>query len=146
MSLSILLVAPPLVSLFFFSAFVVAGVNVTANCIDLNFFWTFNSLHQSPCTVAAYMLATCNEGSYTLAPMPTGYGYTGPTPESSNKCQCSTVGYSLISAWSHARDRYVQLSSYTVNCTPASTLPPSQFPNPVPDGITVPHWAILDVT
>jgi len=30
------------------------------------------------------------------------------------------------------------------NCT--STLPPSQFPNPVPDETRVPHWAILDVT
>ena len=85
MSLQILSVASPLVSLFFFSAFVVAGINVTAGCLP-SFSWVcilwfqhnlrhlynlmallrciqaFNSLGQSPCTVAAYMLATCYSG------------------------------------------------------------------------------------
>jgi hypothetical protein len=145
MSLRVLLVAAPLASLFFFSASVVARVNVTANCTLSSFAWTFNSIGQSPCTVAAYMLATCYAQSYTLAPLPSGYAYGGPTHDYSNKCECSTVGYSLVSACVECQgQKPFSWSEYVANCT--STLPPSQFPNPVPDGIRVPHWAILDVT
>ncbi|KAI0280143.1 hypothetical protein BGY98DRAFT_372834 [Russula aff. rugulosa BPL654] len=145
MSLRTLSITPPLVSLFFFSAFVVAGVNVTANCTSSSFSWTFNSLGQSPCTVAAYMFATCNEGSYTILSLPSGYHYVGPTPESSNRCLCSTVGYSLLSACVACQEeKPISWFDFVANCT--STLPPSQFPNPVPAGVYVPHWAILDVT
>ncbi|KAI0275685.1 hypothetical protein BGY98DRAFT_935629 [Russula aff. rugulosa BPL654] len=133
MFLRILSVAPPLVSLFFFSAFVVAQIKVTANCTS-SYSWTFNSIGQSPCTVAAYMLGTCFGGNYTLAPLPPGDTYSGPTLETSNPCECSTVGYSLISAY----------TEYTLNCT--SHMPPSQFPNPVPNGTYVPYWAILNLT
>ena len=33
-----------------------------------------------------------------LAPLPPHYAYTGPDLEYVNKCECSTVGYSLINA------------------------------------------------
>jgi hypothetical protein len=75
----------------------------------------FNSLGQSPCTVAAYMIATCNRGGeylvcwliqalcshlyvdFTLSPLDPGESYfDGNTTFSS--CECTTVGYSLISA------------------------------------------------
>ncbi|KAN0119078.1 hypothetical protein V8E52_004525 [Russula decolorans] len=146
MCLRMLSVAPPLVSLLlFFSGFVVAQVNVTANCTVSSFTWTFNSIGQSPCTVAANMLATCYSGSYTLAPLPSGYAYGGPTHDSSNKCQCSTVGYSLASACAVCQGQDpASWSAYVANCT--YILPPSQFPNPVPAEVYVPHWAILDVT
>ncbi|KAI0280141.1 hypothetical protein BGY98DRAFT_372837 [Russula aff. rugulosa BPL654] len=95
--------------------------------------------------VAAYMLATCYSGSYTLAPLSIGTTYLGPNPSNSNGCQCSTIGYSLISACATCQDELtIYWSEYTLNCT--STQPPSQFPNPVPAGVYVPHWAILDVT
>ncbi|KAI0275684.1 hypothetical protein BGY98DRAFT_991499 [Russula aff. rugulosa BPL654] len=139
MSRRILSVAPPFMSLFFFPAFVVAQINVTANCTDLSFLWTFNSIGQSPCTVAAYML------NYTLAPLPTGDTYSGATLETSNPCECSTVGYSLISACVTCQDRNpFTYTEYTLNCT--SRMPPTQFPNPVPAGISVPRWAIIDIT
>jgi len=145
MSIRVLLVAAPLASLLFFSTFVVAQINVTATCTLPSFSWTFNSLGQSPCIVAANMIATCYAGSATLAPLPSGYGYRGPYHDYSNKCQCSTVGYSLISACVACQNGDpFYWSAYVANCT--STLPPSQFPNPVPSGIYVPHWAILDVT
>jgi hypothetical protein len=121
---------------------------VTATCTVNSLSWTFNSLGQSPCVVAANMLATCYEGSYTLAPLPTGYGYRGPTqPDLSNKCQCSTVGYSLISACVLCqKGGPLSWSKYVANCTSTLLVPPSRFPNPVPNGTRVPHWAILDVT
>ncbi|KAI0275680.1 hypothetical protein BGY98DRAFT_991461 [Russula aff. rugulosa BPL654] len=138
-------VAPPLVSLFFFSAFVVAQVNVTAMCTDPSYLWTFNSIGQSPCTVAAYMLSTCFGGIYTLPPLPPGDSYGGPTRETSNTCECSTVGYSLMSACITCQDRNpFSYTEYTLNCT--TTMPAMQFPNPVPAGIYVPYWALLNVT
>jgi len=91
------------------------------------------------------MLATCFSGTYTLDPLPSGYTYSGPYH--ANKCDCSTVVYSLISACVACQgDDPSSWSTYVTNCTSTTTMPPSQFPNPVPPGIRVPHWAILDVT
>jgi hypothetical protein len=75
---------------------------------------TYNSIEQNPCTVAAFLLSTCNGGSqssfscttsqpylrtgYNIQPLPQGYSYTGPTAGTSNTCKCSTVAYSLLSA------------------------------------------------
>ncbi|KAI0275683.1 hypothetical protein BGY98DRAFT_1098726 [Russula aff. rugulosa BPL654] len=138
-------VAPPLVSLFFFSAIVVAQVNMTANCTDLSFLWTFNSIGQSPCIVAAYMLGTCYQGIYNIPPLLPGDAYVGPALGNSNTCECSTVGYSLISACVTCQGQEpFSYTEYTLNCT--SRMPHSRFPNPVPAGIYVPYWAILDVT
>jgi len=41
--------------------------------------------------------------AYNLAPLPGGYVYLGPGQ--SNPCQCSTVGYSLISACAACQNR-----------------------------------------
>ncbi|KAI0264830.1 hypothetical protein BGY98DRAFT_939727 [Russula aff. rugulosa BPL654] len=124
MSCRILSVAPPLVSLFFFSAFVVAQINVTANCTSLS--WSFNSIGQSPCIIAAYMLGTCYGGLYTLPPPPPGDAYGGPTRETSNECECSTVGYSLMSACATCQERDpFSYSEYVINCT--TIVSPSQF-------------------
>ncbi|KAI0275682.1 hypothetical protein BGY98DRAFT_991473 [Russula aff. rugulosa BPL654] len=129
--------AVPLASLFFFPTFVVAQV-VIGNCTLLSYFWTFNSVGQSPCTVA--------DTYYTLAPLATGGTYLGPTLETSNPCECSTVGYSLISACVTCQEgNPLSYTEYTLNCT-FHLMPPTQFPNPVPAGVYVPHWAILDVT
>ena len=82
------------------------------NCVQ-----TFNSLGQNPCTVAAYMMATCHGGGessrlfarpslvvlslseYTLVPLSPGYEYYGPHGDAdADLCYCSTVAYSLLSA------------------------------------------------
>ncbi|KAI0265732.1 hypothetical protein BGY98DRAFT_958853, partial [Russula aff. rugulosa BPL654] len=44
--------------------------------------WSFNSLGQNPCTVAAYMFSTCHAGSFTGGDL----------------CLCNTIAYSLLSA------------------------------------------------
>ena len=85
---------------------------------------TFNSINQNACTVAAYLMSTCNQGSewrrflstglcgasssqmfplflaaFTISPLSQGYSYTGPSGvDDSNLCKCNTVAYSLISA------------------------------------------------
>ncbi len=77
---------------------------------------TFNSVGQSPCVVAGYMMATCSGGcepftclhvrgcglifiaAYTIDPLPSGYSYTGGYGSHSSECMCSTIGYSLFGA------------------------------------------------
>ncbi|KAF8497758.1 hypothetical protein F5888DRAFT_249487 [Russula emetica] len=68
--------AAPLVSSFFFSSFAVAGI-YAPDC-STTWEWSFNSLGQNPCTVAAYMMSTCNGGSFTVETLPPGYHYISP--------------------------------------------------------------------
>jgi hypothetical protein len=91
------------------------------------------------------MIATCHHEAYTLAPLPSGYVYSIPGKIYSSPCECSTIGYSLLSACDACQgENPLYWSTFVANCT--STLPPSQFPNAVPSGVYVPNWAILDVT
>ncbi|KAF8465585.1 hypothetical protein DFH94DRAFT_782747 [Russula ochroleuca] len=134
----------PLVSLLLFSGFVAAQV-VAPDC-SLTWGWTFNSLDQNACTVAAYLMSTCNGGSFTINSLQPGYSYTGPSGiDDSNLCKCNTVAYSLISACDACQGaQWITWSEYMFNCT--KVLPPSSFPNPIPSGTRVPQWALLDVT
>ncbi|KAH9984289.1 hypothetical protein BJV77DRAFT_200464 [Russula vinacea] len=138
------LLAAPFAFLFFFSGFALAQI-ISPIC-EPTWAWSFNSLNQDPCEVAAFMMGTCDGGLFTIDPLPPGYSYIGPSgADDSDLCKCSTVGYSLISACGGCQGQsWITWSEYSFNCT--ETLPPSQFPNPVPEGIRVPYWALLDVT
>jgi len=80
-----------------------------------------NSLGQNACTVAAYLMSTCNGGcefsssllcpcisepcclvslsAFTIKELAPGYHYTGPSGyDDSDMCKCNTVTYSLLSA------------------------------------------------
>ncbi|KAF8465590.1 hypothetical protein DFH94DRAFT_354245 [Russula ochroleuca] len=143
--MALLRVAAPLASLFFFSAFSVAQV-FAPSCTSAKYQWTFNSLTQSPCTVIVNLMATCDGGKYTLSPLAPGYVYYGPYGVAdADLCYCNTVGYSLFSACGACQGQeWITWSEWVTNCT--KVLPPSSFPNPVPSGIRVPHWALLDVS
>ncbi|KAF8497761.1 hypothetical protein F5888DRAFT_249657 [Russula emetica] len=138
------LFAAPVVSLLFFSVFAVAAIS-SPDC-STTWEWSFNSLGQNACTVAAYMMSTCNWGSFTVEPLQPGLMYDGPSgADNSNLCKCSTIGYSLLSACAGCQGAdWISWSEYVTNCT--ETLPPSSFPNPIPSGTSVPQWALLDVT
>ena len=80
---------------------------------------SYNSLNQNPCTVLAYMVATCNNGcecpvlcvgelplydlscpAFTIDPLGlTGTSYSLYSNED-DMCKCNTIAYSLISACS----------------------------------------------
>jgi len=144
--MSLLRVVAPLASLFFFSSFAAAQVSAI-NCTLESWDWTFNSLSQDPCIVTAYMMATCDNGAYTLGPPVSGYSeYGAPGGSSaSDLCYCNTVGYSLWSACAACQGyTWMPWSEWITNCT--KTLPPSSFPNPVPSKIRVPQWALIDIT
>ncbi|KAF8463025.1 hypothetical protein DFH94DRAFT_481949 [Russula ochroleuca] len=137
------LLATPLAFLVFFSGFAVAQISAP-NCYS-EWAWSFNSLGQNPCLVAATMLGTCNGGSFTVFPLQAGGSYLDPSGDDSNLCKCNTVAYSLLSACEGCQGGdWITWSEYSLNCT--KTLPPSQFPNPVPTGTRVPFWALVDPT
>jgi len=130
---------------FFFSSFVAAQIN--ASPCNGAIHWTFNSLNQGPCVIAAYLLSTCNGSTYTLPPLPNnGLPYMGPTGVNGTiLCNCNTVIYSLISACDLCQgETWLSWSTYSTGCI--EVLPPSSFPNPVPADTRVPQWALIDVT
>ncbi|KAI9436123.1 hypothetical protein F5148DRAFT_25456 [Russula earlei] len=133
-----------LLSIVLFPGFALAQI-YAPDC-SLTWQWTFNTLGQNACTVAAYLMSTCNGGSFTINSLMPGYSYTGPSGiDDSNLCKCNTVAYSLISACDACQsEQWVSWSEYSFNCT--RVLPPSTFPNPVPSGTKVPQWSLLDVT
>ncbi|KAF8465588.1 hypothetical protein DFH94DRAFT_848610 [Russula ochroleuca] len=147
----LLRVAAPLASLFFYSTVAVAPIS-GPDCTSTAWKWTVNSVELSPCTVTAFMVATCSGEDYTFYLLPQGYSYSGPDGfDASNLCYCNTVAYSLFSACGACQGQewitcghYLVAMARVTNCT--KTLPPSSFPNPVPSGIWVPRWALLDVT
>jgi len=126
------------------SDLVVAQINAPDCSLTWN--WSFNSLGQDPCTVAAYLMSTCNNGAFTISALAPGYSYTGPTVlQGTNLCICNTVVYNLLSACDACQGAtWIPWTQYETNCT--ATMPPSTFPNPVPSGTRVPRWALMDDT
>jgi len=115
------------------------------NCTVVGYEWSYNSLKQNPCDVAATLVSTCYGGTFSFAPLPFSWKYSGPPSGQSNLCQCNTVVYSLISACGGCQgSSWISWPQWSYNCS--STAPPSTFPFAIPDGTRVPHWSYLDVT
>ncbi|KAH9955182.1 hypothetical protein BGW80DRAFT_375847 [Lactifluus volemus] len=137
---------------------------ITAPTCDSFWQWSFNSMNQDPCLVAAYLQSTCNEGSqsasscttfahsprtaYTIKGIQSGDRYPNPRTDDGKTllmCQCNTVVYSLMSACGACQGQtWAGWYQYSTNCT--NNYPTSSFPNPVPSGVRVPYWALIDVT
>jgi len=134
-----------LLTSLFFSAFAFAGVVYSPTC-DVTYEWSANSLGQNPCTVSAYLESTCAGGTFSIPALQPGSSYSGPTgSDDSDLCKCNTVVYSLLSACDACQGgQWLSWADYKYNCT--TVLSPSSFPNPVPAGTSVPHWALIDVT
>ncbi|KAH9955188.1 hypothetical protein BGW80DRAFT_375961 [Lactifluus volemus] len=108
--------------------------------------WSFNSIGQNPCTVAAFLQSTCYQGSFAIGPLPQGYEYAGPDAHENTTCKCSTVVYSLLSACDACQGSgWFRWYDYSTNCTTGEPSA-SSFVNPVPQGTRVPYWALIDVT
>ncbi|KAH9047436.1 hypothetical protein EDB83DRAFT_1461423 [Lactarius deliciosus] len=99
--------------------------------------WSYNSLGQNPCNVAAYLEATCGTGRSL---------YRGPNAGQSNLCECNTVVYSLVSACGACQgsSEWIQWSQWYINCTTVST--DGTYPNSIPAGTRIPRWAYLEVS
>ncbi|KAH9991395.1 hypothetical protein BJV77DRAFT_1008208, partial [Russula vinacea] len=138
--MSLLQVVAPLASLCFFSALSIAQVSAP-NCTSAAWQWTFNSLGQNPCTVTAYMMATCDGGITHCSVVPRKRVLLWPYGGADTYlCYCNTIAYSLFSACGACQGQewntcgimfldsaaYVSVISWSVwvtNCT--KTLSPS---------------------
>ncbi|KAG1827173.1 uncharacterized protein BJ212DRAFT_1294516 [Suillus subaureus] len=124
--------------------------NVT--CLS-SFGWMDNSLQQSPCVVASYLESVCWGGDFTVSSLPPGTHYAAPTVADANKCECSTVTYSLVSACGACQNATFlntldfteprSWSQWNYNC---SLVYLQEYPNNIPSGTVVPNWAYLNVT
>ncbi|KAI9443921.1 hypothetical protein H4582DRAFT_2095306 [Lactarius indigo] len=136
-----------LTSLVLLAASDLVGAQIRAPDCNASWKWSFNSLGQNACTIAAFLMSTCNGGAFTINALQPGYSYVGPSSdvEDANPCKCNTVTYNLISACDGCQgSMWTTWSEYSFNCK--TTLPPSVFPNPVPLGTRVPQWALVDNT
>jgi len=116
---------------------------MSAVCTDTSYSWTFNSLSQSPCVVGAYLASVCTGSPPSVNDaLPPDYHYNGPLVSTATPCKCSTVYYSVISACATCQDRtYLTWSGWNANCSVTYTT----FPDPIPGGTRVPHWAFLPI-
>ncbi|TFY68981.1 hypothetical protein EVG20_g3336 [Dentipellis fragilis] len=109
------------------------------------FQWSYNSLNQTPCLIAAYVEAACDGGQFSIPPLAPNHHYTGPTAGQGNPCLCNTVAYSLISACDACQGNApLQWSEWAFNCS--STSPDGTLPISVPSGTRIPQWAYQNVT
>jgi len=116
------------------------------NCSNSTYGWSFNSLGQSPCLVAAYLAGVCNDGSFVISALLPQNSYTGPSgSDDGDMCKCNTVTYNLISACDACQGSpWIPYSSWSLNCTSVATA--GTFPRSIPAETRVPRWAYLDPT
>jgi hypothetical protein len=117
--------------------------DTNATCTLASLQWSFNSEKQSPCVIASSLLGVCNGGDYNVVALPSADSeYLGPTIDSANPCQCSTVVYSLMSACALCQNGTTTTwSQWTTNCGTVFTT----YPEPIPGQLHVPAYAYLDV-
>jgi len=135
-----------LTSLLLLAASDLVAAQINAPDCSLTYQWSFNSLDQDACTVAAYLMSTCNGGAFTINALQPGFSYLGPSgTDDADLCKCNTVVYNLLSACDACQgEPEITWSQYSFNCT--KILPPSTFPNPIPSGTRVQQWALQDIT
>ncbi|KAJ7444913.1 hypothetical protein FB451DRAFT_74230 [Mycena latifolia] len=123
---------------------ITTGQNTNATCSS-SFQWSYNSLGQSPCLVAAYLGSVCDDGLFMVPALANDLSfYQGPTVAQANPCGCSSVFYSLLSACADCQSgKVLTWSAFNGNCT---TVYPQLFVGNIPSNTAVPHWAYQNVT
>ncbi|KAJ7905709.1 hypothetical protein B0H14DRAFT_22147 [Mycena olivaceomarginata] len=126
-------------------AAIAAGQPSTNATCSPSFAWAANSKGQSPCLVAAYLASVCDDGLFLVPALANNLSYyQGPTVAQANSCGCSSVFYSLLSACADCQSGIVlRWSSFKANC---NTVYVPIFPDNIPSGTAVPHWAYQNVT
>ncbi|KAI9444360.1 hypothetical protein BJY52DRAFT_1316680, partial [Lactarius psammicola] len=106
---------------------------------------SYNSIGQDPCTIVAYLMATCYDGSNMFFKLLGALPVYSPPIEfslepvlvSPNPCDCSTVSFNLLSACTNW---------LIFGLGPEWRIPARRFPNKVPPQTRVPQWALQDTT
>jgi len=127
-----------------FWTLVVDAQHTEAVCNVSSLSWSFNSLNQSPCIVAAYLGSPCApNGNYDVPAIGPGLFYI--PSQIPSICECSTVTYSLYSACAACQDALIDpWTLYTQNCS--KTSPDGQYAFAIPPGTAIPKWAYQLVT
>ncbi|KAJ7904954.1 hypothetical protein B0H13DRAFT_2334400 [Mycena leptocephala] len=135
---------PAVFSTVILASIAAAQPSTNATCSS-SFAWSFNSLRQSPCLIAAYLASVCDDGLFMVPALVDDLGYYhGPSVAQANACACSSVFYSLLSACTECQSGMVTTwKIFTTNCT---TVYSQIFPRNIPFGTAVPHWAYQNVT
>ncbi|KAH9054537.1 hypothetical protein EDB87DRAFT_1646663 [Lactarius vividus] len=147
----LLLMQPRMLSLAVLTALVLLAASDLAvaqimgpNC-TLSLAQSFNSLGQSPCIVAAYMLGTCNNSVFIVDRLQSGNSYRVSANSQFNDCLCTVVTYNLLSVCDACQgESWRGWSNYSSNCLGGPF--PLWFPYTVPLGTSVPQWALTDHT
>ncbi|KIM63769.1 hypothetical protein SCLCIDRAFT_1213929 [Scleroderma citrinum Foug A] len=109
-----------------------------------DFAWMNNSIGQNPCLVAAFVLGACTGTQFIIPSLDPGFTYGGPSVSGATPCECNTITYNLIAACSICQNRiYIAWTSWSTNC---SMTYPGVYPENIPSGTAIPHWAYQDVT
>lgn len=116
------------------------NINTTAIC-QPNFSWMNNTLHQSPCLIAAYLQGQCDNGVFSVGSLDPGYIYV--PGDGNNACTCSTVTYSVIAACALCQGAGAgNWSEWSADCSSTFNRVYTQL---IPAGTAVPDWAYLNV-
>jgi len=118
-------------------------------CTDTSFVWSYNTLNQNPCLVAAYIAAVCNNGEFDVPALLPQNSYAGPSgTDNGDICKCNVVFYNLISACGACQgETWIPYAAWTRNCTStwaSQANVTDNLPKPVPAGTRVQQWALHD--
>lgn len=123
------------------------AVQSQATCLN-SFDWMDNSLSQSPCIVAAYLLSSCAGGDWTIQAVTANSHYTPPGKTDANGCKCSWVVYNTLQACADCQGQnfesaMLSWSGYNGNCTGSLLSTKDYYPpqTPIPAETAVPFWA-----
>ncbi|VDC06652.1 unnamed protein product [Peniophora sp. CBMAI 1063] len=121
------------------------------NCTVPSYNWTYNSLGQNPCLIAASLEGVCSNGTFTLPALSPGQHYTGPkanatdSADAQDLCKCNTVAYSLISACTACQNStWSTWFEWSYNCS--AVWVDGEYPETIPNNTRVPSWAYLPVS
>ncbi|KAL5530852.1 hypothetical protein ACEPAF_7110 [Sanghuangporus sanghuang] len=124
------------------------GATTDAACIS-EFDWMSNSKSQSPCLVAAYLLAPCQVTGNGNVREIANTTYLAPTAEGAEACWCSWGVYNTLEACASCQNNSNYLLSwynYRTNCS-AELQPNTEFypsDNIISEETSVPFWATKD--
>ncbi|KAF7304963.1 hypothetical protein MKEN_01211000 [Mycena kentingensis (nom. inval.)] len=118
------------------------GPGTNATC-QAGWEWSFNSLNQSPCEVAAFLGSTCNDGMFFVPALINSTAfYTAPSVAQANPCACSSVFYSALSACAGCQGgQFLLWNKWNEHCSFVYSI----YQNNIPTGTRVPHWAYLAI-
>lgn len=122
----------------------VRAQHTEAQCSVTSLSWSFNSIGQSPCLIAAFMANPCSTNDdYDVPAIGPGFHYNPSQVPSI--CECSSVVYSLYSACAACQNATIgPWTTFIMNCT--KTEPDGQYPLAIPPGTALPAWAYQLVT